>query len=166
MSDADFIAFVKFFLNLDSSIIDDTALQTILDMVSDQYPDINDCQKKYYYTVAVLRQLIRNDARGEAGQAGSGAVKKRTEKYDSTEISVEYDVGTTSSTATGWDAVLADLEEDPTTIGCTPFATSGTTSGVIIGGADVDPVTGAINSAYNRGVSFTTNRINSRYRFR
>ncbi len=129
---------VRFFLgNLSASAISDADLTTIIDDVCVTYPT-NDCDQLYHSTLATLRWLIRAEAGGSSGSAGSGAVKKRVEKEGSVSVTEEYDVSATSSTSTGWDKVLENLLASPKTIGCTITTTTTTTGAsggmVLIGG--------------------------------
>ncbi|MCP4986967.1 MAG: hypothetical protein GY928_13230 [Colwellia sp.] len=130
---------VRFFLgNLSTSAISDADLTTTIDKVCITYPT-NACDQLYYSTLATLRWLIRKEAGGSSGSAGSGAVKKRVEKEGNLSVTEEYDVSATSSTTTGWDKVLENLLKSPKTIGCTITTTTtstGTSSGgmVLIGG--------------------------------
>lgn len=147
MTDAEFIAWLRFFLgDIDENVISDTNLQIILDIVQAQYPTESECRIKYEFAVAVLEWLIRSQAKGSASSAGSGAISKIREKIGKREKEVTYDVGTSTGTSTGWDKTLEDLKADPNSVGCTVFpAGSGTsTSGsVVIGGGDMysDPYT-------------------------
>ncbi len=135
---------VRFFLgNLSASAISDTDLTTIIDDVCVIYPT-NDCDQLYYSTLATLRWLIRAEAGGSSGSAGSGAVKKRVEKEGSVSVTEEYDVSATSTTATGWDKVLESLIKSPNTIGCTvTTATTSTSSntGIVIIGTNTKTAT-------------------------
>jgi hypothetical protein len=140
MSDVQMIAWLRFWLgNLPITTISDADLQIILDGVRAQYPSANDCQIQYYFAVATLEWLLRQEAQGSAGQAGSGDVKKRTEERGRTKITQEWDVGSSSGASTGWDAVLEDLLADPNSVGCSVFPPSGDaqSGSVIIDGQGV-----------------------------
>lgn len=138
MTDVEFIAWLRFWLgDLPVSTISDANLQLLLDSVKEQYPSATDCQIKYYFAIAVLEWLIRTGAQGSAGTAGSGELKSITEKVGDVSTRKDFDVGTSSGVATGWDKVLEDLRANPNSVGCTVFtpATGGSAaSSVIFGG--------------------------------
>ncbi|BAV80932.1 hypothetical protein [Vibrio phage RYC] len=137
--------FVRFFLaDISESIIPDATLNVIIQSVLDSGTATSDCQEKYYSVKATLEWLIRNQAKGSSGSVGSGAVKKRKERIGYREIEEEYDTGTSSGTASGWDKILEDLLADPTILLCNPFPTTGggdsgsSGGGVFIGGTGKD----------------------------
>lgn len=164
MTDQEIIDFVRWWLgDLPTSVISDVNMQLLLDMVNLQYPTANDCQKKFYLAKAVLEFLIRQDAQGSAGSAGSGAVKKTVEQEGNIRYETEYDVGTSSGEASGWDKVLEDLLNNPSSIGCDPIDSStGTTptGSLIIGGSDINGTDRVFVSRQKMGQSIYDYRSN------
>lgn len=150
MTDLEFISWLRFFLgDIDESVISDSNLQIILDLVQAQYSTETDCRIKYEFTVSTLEWLIRNQEKNSADKSGS--ISKIREKSNRREKEVVYE--SNSSIKTGWDKILDDLKNDPNSIGCKPFSDS-KISKVVIGGGDMysDPYTSKRNrdeAAYN-----------------
>lgn len=129
-------SYIRFFLgNISTSLISSADMQILIAMNIGKYGE-DLCKITYYSTLDVLRWLIRNEAKGSSGATGSGEVKKRVEKIGKREVTVEWDVGTSTGESSGWDKVLEDLLADPSTIGCNPIDQSATNNSgsVIIGG--------------------------------
>lgn len=132
------IDYDRFWLgNLSTAIISDDDLTRIINNIMTD-TTLSDCDVYYKSTVEILRNLIRRDAAGSAGSVGGGALKKKTEEVGTLRITEEFDVGTSSGTANGWDKVLEDLLANPSTIGCaitaTPVTGTSASGSVIIGG--------------------------------
>ncbi|CAM0038555.1 hypothetical protein VPHF88_0038 [Vibrio phage F88] len=152
MSDVEFIEWLRFWLSIDTNVISDEDLQKILDSVQEAYPTATDCQIKYYFAKATLEHLIRAEAKGQSGQAGSGAISKIKEKIGKREKEVTYDVGTSSGTSSGWDKVLEDLLADPDSVGCTVFpSTDGENTGSVIIGVNTEKYT--FSSPYRQNLN-------------
>lgn len=138
MTDTELITFVRFWIgNLPASEMSDSDMLIIITSVREQYPDANDCLLKYQIIKNVLMWLIRSNLQATGATGGSGEIKRRTEKRNDSEITVEWDVGTSGGTSAsdgGYQEILDMLEEDPTVIGCSPFDTSNKSATVIIGG--------------------------------
>lgn len=156
MSDQEFIDWLRVWLGVDESIIDDTVLQFILDMVQNQYPDSTDCRIKYEFTKATLEYLIRT---GAVSQGSNKAFKRIKEKNSRREV--EHEFTTSDDALTGWDRVLDDLINDPTSIGCNPFEDV-VASKVIIGAGDKTGVEEVYSSRRRRDDTYCRERFNSR----
>ena len=132
--------YIRFWLGnvTPSTSISDNDMDILIAMNIGKYG--NDlCKITYYSTVDVLRWLIRKQAQASAGTGGSGAVKRIKESEGNVTIEQEfYDTAGSGATVAGWDKVLEDLLDNPTTIGCNPIdaTTGGGTGAVIIGGGD------------------------------
>lgn len=133
------IAYIRWWLGqLPSSEVGDSDMSIIVAMNIGKYgSDL--CKITYYSTVDVLRWLIRKQAQATAGTGGSGALKRTKEQEGNVTVEQEfYDTAGGGATLAGWDKVLEDLLDNPTSIGCNPIdtATGGGTGAVIIGGGD------------------------------
>ncbi len=146
--------YIRFWLgNLEESQISSADMQILIAMEVGKYGNTAICKVTYYSTLAVLRWLIREGAKGSSGSVGGGAISKVKEQVGKRVKEVTYDVGTSSGTSSGWDKVLKDLMADPSTIGCNPIDTVvGATSGgsVIIGGSGKDRYDSATPWRQNR----------------
>lgn len=149
---AEINAYIRFWLgNIDENYITDADMNVLIAMNVGKYgTDL--CKITYYSTIDVLRWLIRSGAKGSAGSVGSGEISKMVEVIGKRRKEVTYDVGTSTGESTGWDKVLEDLLESPSTIGCNPIdsSTSQSTGAVIIGGANVNGVESVYESRMRR----------------
>ena len=134
----DISEYIRFWLgNIGENIITDADLLRLIQMVIDRDDSFTGCDVTYYSTVEVLKFLIRVGEKGSAGTVGSGEVKSRKEKIGAVEVTTSYDVGTSSSAASGWDRVLEDLLNNSSSIGCAitdPEQAGASTGSVMIGG--------------------------------
>lgn len=149
---AEINAYIRYWLaNIDENIITDADMNVMIAMNIGKYgTDL--CKITYYSTIDVLRWLIRSGAKGTAGSVGSGAISRIKEKVGRKEKEVYYDVGTSTGEASGWDRVLEDLLESPSSIGCNPIdsSTSQSMGSVIIGGAEVNGAESVYESRMRR----------------
>jgi len=118
------------FGDLTESQISSENMQKIIQLVIDRNPEYTGCQVVYYSAVEVLQWLIRQQSKGQAGSLGAG-LSKKTEKVGDVSISQEYAFNDSSVTS-GWDRVLEDLEEDPSSIGCIVFTDSKEDMGLVL----------------------------------
>lgn len=109
------------------------SMQLLLDITFMQFPDASDCELKYRALVNILQYLIRKESKGTSGSEGTGNVTRRKEKRGNTEIEVYWDSASSSGDDASWSSILTDLEDDPTSIGCTPFPDASGSGSVIIG---------------------------------
>ena len=133
--------FIRWWLgNVSDTVISDADMITFIDKNTVEYGDDKLCKITYYSTVDILGWLIRAQAAYAGSSGATGEVTSRREKRGKTEIEVKYDVNSSDTTTTrGWDKILEDLLDNPSSIGCDPFADVVTTTGsVIIGGADIN----------------------------
>lgn len=135
--------YVRFWLgDVPVSILSEETLLKIINLTIERLDDTaTGCDIIYYSTIDVLKWLIRENEQGNAGSssAGSGALKKITEKVSEITVTKEYDVGTSveNASASGWDRVLEDLLNNSSSIGCaiTQSPSAATSTGnVLIGG--------------------------------
>ena len=138
MTVAELNTFVRFYLgNLPTTTIDDTTLNFIIQMVLDSGVAENDCQEKYYSTLETLRWLDRKELQEKGSDGVTGALVSQREKEGGVEYENKY--STPSHTdSTSWQALIDNLTNDTSSIGCTPFTLDDVKSVVIIGGADVN----------------------------
>lgn len=137
MTVAELNEFVRFYLSLPTTVMDDVELGQIIQNVLDSGIATTDCQEKYYSAKAVLEQLIRKEAVGSSGQQGSGEISKIREKIGKREKEISYAVGTTGAVKSSWQSVLDELIADPKgQLLCDPFpdAADAGMGAVLIGG--------------------------------
>lgn len=161
--------YIRFWLgDLSDSYITDDAMNVFITMNIDKYSD-NLCKITFYSTIDILRWLIREGAKGSSGSVGSRPIKKRLEESKGRKIEVQYDVGVSGGTDAGWQSVLDDLLENPSTIGCNPIdasTDSGATGSVVIGGVSQKEANRVNNdpdtrNGYNENPRDTLNRYPS-----
>lgn len=138
---------IRFYLgNLPETIISNTDMTRIIDLITTSHPEYTNCDMLYYSTVETLRFLVRVSERGSAGTGGttgSGDLKKFTEKVGQMTITKEYDVGSTSGSTgkeAGWDRLLTDLLDNPSLIGCPITQDNTTTAGSKYGAVHIGGV--------------------------
>lgn len=114
---AEINAYIRFWLgDVTVGLISDETLDFMIQLVIDRDPSYTVCDVIYYSTIEVLTWLVRKQETGTT--AGTGDIKKRSEKIGGVDVSVEYDVGVNSSGSGGWRTVLDDLKSNPDSIGC------------------------------------------------
>jgi hypothetical protein len=120
-----------------TSVLSDDVMDIFITNNISTYVD-NLCKITYYSTVDCLKWLIRKQAVAEGTSGAAGAATKRREKNSRREIEVEY---SSSGSSYGWQKILDDLFDNPSTIGCYPFSEASDDNlvcNVILGGADVN----------------------------
>ena len=154
--------YVRWWLQVGTSVISD---QDMIDLINPNIAKYVDdlCKITYYSTIDILHWIIRAQDGGTGSSGGSGAVTKRREKRGKTEIEVEYD--DTSNSSSGWQKVLDDLLNNPNSIGCTPFAdsTEEPIRAPIIGGADINGYQEGFRTRQKFGAAIKENRCFSRF---
>lgn len=161
--------YIRFWLgDLSESYISDDAMNVFITMNIDKYGD-NLCKITFYSTIDILRWLIREGAKGSSGTGASGALKSIEEESGKRRIKKTYETSGEGAVESGWQSVLDDLLENPSTIGCNPIdasTDSGATGSVVIGGVshreaervNNDPDT---RNGYNENPRDTLNRYPS-----
>ena len=139
MDNSEIEVYIRFWLgNLSESDVTPEDFDKIIELTRVQYPTATDCQYLYYTTVNLLSWLIRQDSQGSSSSTVAGAVTKRKEKRNNTEIEVTYSDGGESVTSASWETLLDDLESNPDSIGCIPFQASTSGTGSVIIGSSKD----------------------------
>jgi hypothetical protein len=119
------------------SVMSDTLMDSIIQRSVDDHSleDADLCIVTYESLIAVLRYLIRAQAAGAGGVAGSGAVKSREEERGRQRIKIQYDVGVSGVTASSWETLLDDFIANPQYV-CESLLSAETSGSgnVIIGG--------------------------------
>lgn len=136
MTDQEILDYFRWWAgNVSESTISDEDLQKILDMTRNQYPNVDSCTTLYRFIVNVLLWLIREASKGSTSSTVAGAVTKIYEQRGGTTKYEEYSDGGDTVTSASWSTMLEDLEDNPSSIGCSPTLSSsdGSTGSVIIG---------------------------------
>lgn len=117
------IPYIRYWLgNITEEQISDDDMRVFIEMNMIHYPNDN-CKIVYHSTIDILRWIIRAEAAGVSSGGGSGAISKIKEKVGRREKEITYESGqnSNSSSSRGWNKVLEDLLENPTSIGCNPI---------------------------------------------